>query len=98
MKRSDVLMLNRKCGDKDLVTIINFYMEANRKVDLYDGIISLVAELLVLGGTIKEQQSISDDESNAKSTADAYEYFRKFSNDARPTSAESSSNVSESRF
>ena len=95
MKRSDVLMLNRKCGDKDLVTIINFYMEANRKVDLYDGIISLVAELLVLGGTIKEQQSISDDESNAKSTADAYEYFRKFSNDERPKSAESSSNVSE---
>ena len=95
MKRSDVLMLNRKCGDKDLVTIINFYMEANRKVDLYDGIISLVAELLVLGGTIKEQQSISDDESNAKSTADAYEYFRKFSNDERSTSAESSSNVSE---
>lgn len=95
MKRSDVLMLNRKCGDKDLVTIINFYMEANKKVDLYDGIISLVAELLVLGGTIKEQQSISDDESNAKSTADAYEYFRKFSNDERPKSAESSSNVSE---
>lgn len=95
MKRSDVLMLNRKCGDKDLVTIINFYMEANRKVDLYDGIISLVAELLVLGGTIKEQQSISDDESNAKSTADAYEYFRQFSNDERPKSAESSSNVSE---
>ena len=72
MKRSDVLMLNRKCGDKDLVTIINFYMETNKKHDLYDGIISLVAELLVLGGTIKEQQSISDDESNAKSTADAY--------------------------
>ena len=95
MKRSDVLMLNRKCGDKDLVTIINFYMEANRKVDLYDGIISLVAELLVLGGTIKEQQSISDDESNAKSTADAYEYIRKFSNDERSKSAESSSNVSE---
>lgn len=95
MKRSDVLMLNRKCGNKDLVTIINFYMEANKKVDLYDGIISLVAELLVLGGTIKEQQSISDDESNAKSTADAYEYFRKFSNDERPKSAESSSNVSE---
>lgn len=96
MKRSDVLMLNRKCGDKDLVTIINFYMEANKKNDLYDGIISLVAELLVLGGTIKEQQSISNDESNAKSTADAYEYFRKFSNDERPKSAESSSNVSES--
>ena len=95
MKRSDVLMLNRKCGDKDLVTIINFYMEANKKVDLYDGIISLVAELLVLGGTIKEQQSISNDESNAKSTADAYEYFRKFTNDERPKSAESSSNVSE---
>ena len=95
MKRSDVLMLNRKCGDKDLVTIINFYMETNKKHDLYDGIISLVAELLVLGGTIKEQQSISDDESNAKSTADAYEYFRKFSNDERPKSAESSSNVSE---
>ena len=95
MKRSDVLMLNRKCGDKDLVTIINFYMETNKKHDLYDGIISLVAELLVLGGTIKEQQSISDDESNAKSTADAYEYFRKFSNDERSTSAESSSNVSE---
>ena len=95
MKRSDVLMLNRKCGDKDLVTIINFYMESNKKVDLYDGIISLVAELLVLGGAIKEQQSISDDESNAKSTADAYEYFRKFSNDERPKSAESSSNVSE---
>ena len=95
MKRSDVLMLNRKCGDKDLVTIINFYMEANRKVDLYDGIISLVAELLVLGGTIKEQQSISNDESNAKSTADAYEYIRKFSNDERSKSAESSSNVSE---
>ena len=95
MKRSDVLMLNRKCGDKDLVTIINFYMEANRKVDLYDGIISLVAELLVLGGAIKEQQSISDDESNAKSTADAYEYIRKFSNDERSKSAESSSNVSE---
>ena len=98
MKRSDVLMLNRKCGDKDLVTIINFYMETNRKVDLYDGIISLVAELLVLGGTIKEQQSISDDESNAKSTADAYEYIRKFSNDERSKSAESSSNVSESRY
>ena len=96
MKRSDVLMLNRKCGNKDLVTIINFYMESNKKHDLYDGIISLVAELLVLGGTIKEQQSISDDESNAKSTADAYEYFRKFSNDERPKSAESSSNVSES--
>lgn len=96
MKRSDVLMLNRKCGDKDLVTIINFYMETNRKVDLYDGIISLVAELLVLGGTIKEQQSISNDESDAESTADAYEYFRKFSNDERPKSAESSSNVSES--
>ena len=96
MKRSDVLMLNRKCGDKDLVTIINFYMEANKKHDLYDGIISLVAELLVLGGTIKEQQSISNDESNAKSTADAYEYIRKFSNDERPKSAESSSNVSES--
>lgn len=95
MKRSDVLMLNRKCGDKDLVTIINFYMETNKKHDLYDGIISLVAELLVLGGTIKEQQSISDDESNAKSTADAYEYFRKFTNDERPKSAESSSNVSE---
>ena len=98
MKRSDVLMLNRKCGDKDLVTIINFYMETNKKHDLYDGIISLVAELLVLGGMIKEQQSISDDESNAKSTADAYEYFRQFSNDARPTSAESSSNVSEPRY
>ena len=83
MKRSDVLMLNRKCGNKDLVTIINFYMEVNKKHDLYDGIISLVAELLVLGGTIKEQQSISDDESNAKSTADAYEYIRKFSNDER---------------
>ena len=55
MKRSDVLMLNRKCGDKDLVTIINFYMEANKRHDLYDGIISLVAEVLVLGGTIKEQ-------------------------------------------
>ena len=95
MKRSDVLMLNRKCGDKDLVTIINFYMETNKKHDLYDGIISLVAELLVLGGTIKEQQSISDDESNAKSTADAYEYIRKFSNDERSKSAESSSNVSE---
>ena len=95
MKRSDVLMLNRKCGNKDLVTIINFYMETNKKHDLYDGIISLVAELLVLGGTIKEQQSISNDESNAKSTADAYEYFRKFSNDERPKSAESSSNVSE---
>ena len=95
MKRSDVLMLNRKCGDKDLVTIINFYMESNKKHDLYDGIISLVAELLVLGGTIKEQQSISDDESHAKSTADAYEYFRKFSNDERPKSAKSSSNVSE---
>lgn len=95
MKRSDVLMLNRKCGDKDLVTIINFYMETNKKHDLYDGIISLVAELLVLGGTIKEQQSISNDESNAKSTADAYEYFRKFTNDERPKSAESSSNVSE---
>ena len=95
MKRSDVLMLNRKCGDKDLVTIINFYMETNKKHDLYDGIISLVAELLVLGGAIKEQQSISDDESDAKSTADAYEYFRKFSNDERPKSAESSSNVSE---
>ena len=95
MKRSDVLMLNRKCGDKDLVTIINFYMEVNKKHELYDGIISLVAELLVLGGTIKEQQSISNDESNAKSTADAYEYFRKFSNDERPKSAESSSNVSE---
>ena len=94
MKRSDVLMLNRKCGDKDLVTIINFYMESNKKHDLYDGIISLVAELLVLGGTIKEQQSISNDESNAKSTADAYEYFRQFSNDERPKSAESSSNVS----
>ena len=95
MKRSDVLMLNRKCGDKDLVTIINFYMETNKKHDLYDGIISLVAELLVLGGTIKEQQSISDDASNAESAADAYEYFRKFSNDERPKSAESSSNVSE---
>ena len=95
MKRSDVLMLNRKCGDKDLVTIINFYMETNKKHDLYDGIISLVAELLVLGGTIKEQQSISDDESNAESTADAYEYIRKFSNDERSKSAESSSNVSE---
>ena len=95
MKRSDVLMLNRKCGNKDLVTIINFYMETNKKNDLYDGIISLVAELLVLGGTIKEQ-SISDDESNAESTADAYEYFRKFSNDERSKSAESSSNVSES--
>ena len=98
MKRSDVLMLNRKCGDKDLVTIINFYMESNKKHDLYDGIISLVAELLVLGGTIKEQQSISNDESNAESTADAYEYYRKFSNDERSTSAESSSNVSESRY
>ena len=96
MKRSDVLMLNRKCGDKDLVTVINFYMETNKKHDLYGGIISLVAELLVLGGTIKEQQSISNDESNAKSTADAYEYFRKFSIDERPKSAESSSNVSES--
>ena len=95
MKRSDVLMLNRKCGDKDLVTIINFYMESNKKHDLYDGIISLVAELLVLGGTIKEQQSISDDEINAKSTADAYEYYRQFTNDERPKSAESSSNVSE---
>ena len=95
MKRSDVLMLNRKCGDKDLVTIINFYMEVNKKHDLYDGIISLVAELLVLGGTIKEQQSISDDEINAKSTADAYEYYRQFTNDERPKSAESSSNVSE---
>ena len=95
MKRSDVLMLNRKCGDKDLVTIINFYMETNKKHDLYDGIISLVAELLVLGGAIKEQQSISDDKSHAESTADAYEYFRKFSNDERPKSAESSSNVSE---
>ena len=95
MKRSDVLMLNRKCGNKDLVTIINFYMETNKKHDLYDGIISLVAELLVLGGVIKEQQSISNDESNAKSTADAYEYFRQFSNDERPKSAESSSNVSE---
>lgn len=95
MKRSDVLMLNRKCGNKDLVTIINFYMETNKKHDLYDGIISLVAELLVLGGTIKEQQSISDDESNAKSTADAYEYIRKFTNDERSKSAESSSNVSE---
>lgn len=94
MKRSDVLMLNRKCGDKDLVTIINFYMETNKKHDLYDGIISLVAELLVLGGTIKEQ-SISDDESNAESTADAHEYYGKFSNDERPKSAESSSNVSE---
>lgn len=95
MKRSDVLMLNRKCGDKDLVTIINFYMEVNKKHDLYDGIISLVAELLVLGGTIKEQQSISDDEINAKSTADAYEYYRQFTNDERPKGAESSSNVSE---
>lgn len=95
MKRSDVLMLNRKCGNKDLVTIINFYMETNKKHDLYDGIISLVAELLVLGGTIKEQQSISDDEINAKSTADAYEYYRQFTNDERPKSAESSSNVSE---
>lgn len=95
MKRSDVLMLNRKCGNKDLVTIINFYMEVNKKHDLYDGIISLVAELLVLGGTIKEQQSISDDEINAKSTADAYEYYRQFTNDERPKSAESSSNVSE---
>ena len=95
MKRSDVLMLNRKCGNKDLVTIINFYMEVNKKHDLYDGIISLVAELLVLGGTIKEQQSISDDEINAKSTADAYEYYRHFTNDERPKSAESSSNVSE---
>lgn len=95
MKRSDVLMLNRKCGDKDLVTIINFYMETNKKHDLYDGIISLVAELLVLGGAIKEQQSISDDESNAKSTADAYEYYRQFTNNERPKSAESSSNVSE---
>ena len=96
MKRSDVLMLNRKCGDKDLVTIITVYMETHKKQDLYDGIISLVAELLVLGGTIKEQQSISNDESNAESTADAYEYFRKFSNDERSKSAESSSNVSES--
>ena len=95
MKRSDVLMLNRKCGNKDLVTIINFYMESNKKHDLYDGIISLVAELLVLGGAIKEQQSISDDEINAKSTADAYEYYRQFTNDERPKSAESSSNVSE---
>ena len=95
MKRSDVLMLNRKCGDKDLVTIINFYMETNKDHDLYDGIISLVAELLVSGRPLNQQQSISDDESHAKSTADAYEYIRKFSNDERSKSAESSSNVSE---
>ena len=97
MKRSEVLMLNRKCENKDLVTIINFYMEANKKKDLYDGIISLAAELLVLGGTIKEQ-SISNDEGNAEPSANAYEYFRQFSGDARPTSAKSRSNVSEPRY
>lgn len=74
MKRSDVLMLNRKCGNKNLLTIINFYMECNEKKNLYDAIISLAAELLVLGGTIKEQ-SISDDENNAESTANAHEYY-----------------------
>ena len=96
MKRSDVLMLNRKCGDKNLVTIINFYMEVNQKIDLYDSIISLTAELLVLGGTIKEQQSISNVESDAKSTANAYELLGKFPNDARPKGTEGSSNVSKS--
>ena len=97
MKRSDVLMLNRKCGNKNLVTIINFYMEVNHKKDLYDSIISLAAELLVLGGTVKEQ-SISNDEGNAESSTNAYEYFRKQSGNARPKSEESSSDVSKSRY
>lgn len=95
MRREDIFLLNRKCGDKNLVTIINFYMEVNEKKDLYDSIVSLAAELLVLGGVIKEQ-SISNDESNAKSTANAYEYFRKQSGNARPKGEESSSDVSKS--
>lgn len=95
MKRSEYALLNRKCGNKNLLTIINFYMEMNHKKDLYDGIISLAAELLVLGGVIKEQ-SIPDNEGNAKSSADAYEFFRKHSGDARPESATCSANVSES--
>ena len=95
MRRSDVLMLNRKCGNKNLVTIISFYMEVNQKKDLYDAILSLAAELLVLGGTIKEQ-SISDDESDAESKSNAYEYFGKFSGYARPKSAKGSANVTES--
>lgn len=95
MKHNDILMLNRKCGNKNLVTILNFYMETQKSHDLYDAIISLTAELLVLGGVIKEQ-SISDDESNAESTANAYEYIRKHSGNARPTSEESSKIVSRS--
>lgn len=97
MKRSDLLMLNRKCRNKNLITIIKFYMESYQKKDLYDAIISLAAELLVLGGVIKEQP-IPNDESNAKPTTITYELFGKFSNDARPTSTENSSNVTESRF
>lgn len=95
MKHNDILMLNRKCGNKNLVTILNFYMETQKSHDLYDAIISLTAELLVLGGVIKEQ-SIPDDASNAESTANAYEYFRKQSGNARPTSEEGSSDVSKS--
>ena len=95
MKHNDILMLNRKCGNKNLVTILNFYMETQKSHDLYDAIISLAAELLVLGGVIKEQ-SISDDASNAESTTNAYEYFRKQSGNARPKSEESSSDVSRS--
>ena len=97
MKRKDAFLLNRKCDDKNLVTIINFYMEVNKNNDLYDAIISLVAELLVLGGVIKEQ-SISDDEGDAKPSANAYEYFRKQSGYARPTSTKSRPNVSKSRY
>lgn len=75
MKRSDILTLNRKCKNKNLVTIVNFYMECYRCDDLHDAIVSLAAELLVLGGALKEQ-SISDDEGNAKPTANANEYIR----------------------
>ena len=92
MNRSEFVMLNRNCGNKNLLTIISFYMEMNHKKDLYDGIISLAAELLVLGGTIKEQ-SISNNEGDAEPTTSAYELFRKFSNDARPKSEKNSSNV-----
>lgn len=87
MKRSDIFMLNRKCGNKNLVTIINFYMETYEKKDLHDAIISLAAELLVLGGMIKEQSN-TDDEGNAEPPANAYEYFKQFSDDARPKSKE----------
>lgn len=84
MKRSDILTLNRKCKNKNLITIINFYMECYRNVDLYDAIVSLAAELLVLGGFLKEQ-SISDDKSNGESPANANEYIREQSGNARPT-------------